>query len=62
MNIGTLLTPNEYMTQNNKKTTGVIIEVREDIFGVEYKVFLAPQGFSKWLDRVTIESLFEVHK
>ena len=58
--IGTLLLPNEYMVRNGNSTTGLILEVRDDLRGKNYRVFLSPSGITKWLDEDTIRNLFDV--
>ena len=59
--IGTLLLPNEYMVRNGNSTTGLILEVRDDLWGKNYRVFLSPSGITKWLGEDTIRNLFEIH-
>ena len=59
--VGTLLLPNEYQIANGKPATGIILEVKErDLWDHNYRVFLIPQGFAKWLEHDTILNLFKV--
>lgn len=59
--IGSLLIPNEYMVRNSKHPFGIVMEVKDDLWGASYRVFLTT-GFDKWITYDTIRNLFEVHK
>ena len=59
--IGSLLIPNEYMVRNSKHPFGIVMEVKDDLWGASYRVFLTT-GFDKWISHETILNLFEVHK
>lgn len=58
--IGSLLLPNEYMVNNGKITSGLILGVADDVWGYNYEVFLTPYNFAKWLEEDTIRNLFDV--
>ena len=59
--IGSLLVPNEYMVRNSKHPFGIVMEVKDDLWGASYRVFLTT-GFDKWITGDTISDLFEVHR
>ena len=59
--IGSLLVPNEYMVRNSKHPFGIVMEVKDDLWGASYRVFLTT-GFDKWITYDTIRNLFEVHR
>lgn len=59
--IGSLLIPNEYMVRNSKHPFGIVMEVKDDLWGASYRVFLTT-GFDKWITYDTIRNLFEVHR
>jgi hypothetical protein len=59
--IGSLLIPNEYMVRNTNYTSGIVMEVKDDLWGPNYRVLLS-QGFDKWISHETILNLFEVHR
>ena len=59
--IGSLLIPNEYMVRNSKHPFGIVMEVKDDLWGESYRVFLTT-GFDKWITYDTIRNLFEVHR
>jgi hypothetical protein len=59
--IGSLLIPNEYMVRNSNYTFGIVMGVKDDLWGPSYRVLLS-QGFDKWISHETILNLFEVHK
>lgn len=59
--IGSLLIPNEYMVRNSKHPFGIVMEVKDDLWGASYRVFLTT-GFDKWITYDTICDLFEVHR
>jgi hypothetical protein len=58
--IGTLLIPSEYMVRNGNSTVGLILEVRDDLWGWRYRVLLTPSNATKWLEEDTIRNLFDV--
>lgn len=58
--IGSLLIPNEYMQANSNHTSGIVMEVKDDLCGPSYRVLLS-HGFDKWISQETVLDLFEVH-
>jgi hypothetical protein len=59
--IGSLLIPNEYMVRNENHTFGIVMEVKDDLWGPSYRVLLSA-GIDKWINNDTIYDLFEVHR
>jgi hypothetical protein len=59
--IGSLLIPNEYMVRNSNYTFGIVMGVKDDLWGPSYRVFLSI-GFDKWIPYDTIIDLFVVHR
>lgn len=59
--IGSLLIPNEYMRANSNYTSGIVMEVKDDLWGPNYRVLLS-RGFDKWISHETVLNLFEVHR
>ena len=59
--LGTLLLPNEYLIANNKPITGLIVEVRDDLWGRNYKIFLS-NGNTVWKDKRTIDDLWNINE
>ena len=55
---GTLLLPNEYLSRDGKSTSGLVLEVRDDLWGKNYLVFLSRTSHSKWLGEDSIRDLF----
>ena len=58
--IGSLLLPNEYARARGRVTSGIVLAVKDDLWGYNYEVFLIPQGFKKWLQKDVIRDLFTV--
>lgn len=59
--IGSLLIPNEYMVRNSNYTFGIVMGVKDDLWGPSYRVFLSI-GIDKWITYETILNLFVVHR
>ena len=59
--IGSLLVPNEYMQANSNYTSGIVMGVKDDLWGPSYRVLLS-HGFDKWIPYDTIIDLFVVHR
>lgn len=59
MKPGTLLLPNGYLVANNKPISGIILEIRDDLWGKNYKIFLN-NGNTVWKDESTIHDLWIV--
>jgi len=59
--IGTLLLPNSYQIQRGKPLTGIILELKEDLWGTNYQVHLS-NGITRWIGSDTIYDLFQVVK
>jgi len=57
--VGTLLVSNDYMVRNNKLLSGVILEVKDDLWGWNHHVYLS-NGTTHWMDERRIRDLFEV--
>jgi hypothetical protein len=57
--VGSLLFSNDYMRANNKRLSGVVLEVRDDLWGKKYSVFLS-NGITHWMDEEMIRDLFDV--
>jgi hypothetical protein len=49
------------MVRNSNYTFGIVMGVKDDLWGPSYRVLLS-QGFDKWISHETILNLFEVHK
>ena len=57
--VGTLLVSNDYMVRNNKLLSGVVLEVKDDLWGWNHRVYLS-NGTTHWMDERNIRDLFEV--
>ena len=55
---GTLLLPNEYLSRDGKGTSGIVLDVKDDLWGCNYLVFLSRTSHTKWLGEDTIRDLF----
>lgn len=55
--IGTLLLPNEYQIGRGSPLTGVILQIKDDLWGFNYKVHLS-NGITKWIGDDVIRDLF----
>lgn len=55
---GTLLLPNDYQVRNGKPVSGLILEIKDDLFGVNYRVHLS-NGITRWIGDDVIRDLFE---
>jgi len=58
---GTLLLPNDYLIANNKPISGIIIDVVDDLWGRNYKIFLS-NGNTVWKEEGSIADLWNVVK
>jgi hypothetical protein len=58
---GTLLLPNDYLIANNKPISGIIIDVVDDLWGKNYKIFLS-NGNTVWKEEGSIADLWNVVK
>jgi len=58
---GTLLLPNDYLIANNKPISGIIIDVVDDLWGRNYKIFLS-NGNTVWKEEGSINDLWNVVK
>jgi len=56
--LGTLLLPNDYQVRNGKPVSGLILEIKDDLFGVNYRVHLS-NGITRWIGDDVIRDLFE---
>jgi len=56
---GTLLLPNDYLIANNKPISGIIIDVVDDLWGRNYKIFLS-NGNTVWKEEGSIADLWNV--
>jgi len=56
---GTLLLPNDYLIANNKPISGIIIDVVDDLWGRNYKIFLS-NGNTVWKEEGSINDLWNV--
>ncbi len=59
MKPGVLLLPNSYLIANKKPISGLILEIRDDLWGKNYKIFLS-NGNTVWKDESSIRDLWEV--
>ena len=57
MKIGSLLISNDYLIRNNKLLSGVILEIRDDLWGKNYRVYLS-NGIQHWMDEGKIRDFF----
>lgn len=55
--VGTLLLPNDYQVRNGKPVSGVILEIKDDLWGANYRVHLS-NGNTKWIGDDVIRDLF----
>ena len=59
LRVGTILMPNEYLRANKKFISGVILEVKEDLWGLSYRIALT-NGNVVWEDAATVRDLWDV--
>lgn len=59
MKVGDLLLPNAYQVGRGKPVAGIVLEVKDDIFGPNYRVHLT-NGTTRWMGEDVIRELFEV--
>ena len=59
--IGTLLLPSPYQFQRGKPLSGIILELKDDLWGTNYRVHLS-NGITRWIGSDVISDLFEVVK
>lgn len=59
LSTGTLLLPSEYLIRNGKPLTGIILEIKDDLWGPNHRVLLS-NGIIHWMDSDKINSLFRV--
>ena len=59
--IGTLLLPSQYQVQRGDPKSGIILEIKDDLWGTNYRVHLS-NGITRWIGSDVIEDLFEVVK
>jgi hypothetical protein len=59
MKPGTLLLPNSYLIANNQPLSGLVLEVHDDLWGKNYRIFLS-NGNTVWKDSSTIRDLWVV--
>jgi hypothetical protein len=57
--IGDILMPNEYLRANKTYISGLIIEEKDDIWGMNYKIALT-NGNVVWKDESTIRDLWDI--
>ena len=55
--VGTLLLPGDYQIRNGNPISGLVLEVKDDIFGMNYRVHLS-NGNTKWIGDDVIRDLF----
>ena len=58
---GTLLLPNDYLIANNKPISGISIDVVDDLWGKNYKIFLS-NGKTMCVEEGSIADLWNVVK
>jgi hypothetical protein len=59
LRVGTILMPNEYLRANKKFISGVILEAKEDLWGLSYRIALT-NGNVVWEDAATVRDLWDV--
>ena len=59
LKIGDILMPNEYLRANKTYISGLIIEEKDDIWGMNYKIALT-NGNVVWKDESTIRDLWDI--
>lgn len=59
LRVGTILMPNEYLRANRKFISGVILETKDDLWGMSYRIVLT-NGNVVWEDAATVRDLWDV--
>ena len=59
LRVGTILMPGEYMRANKSFISGVILEVKDDLWGMNYRIALT-NGNVVWKDERAIRDLWDV--
>ena len=55
---GTLLLPNDYQFRRGNPVSGVILESKDDLWGINYRVHLS-NGNTRWIGDDVIRDLFD---
>jgi hypothetical protein len=59
LRVGTILMPNEYLRANRTFISGVILEAKDDLWGMSYRIALT-NGNVVWKDESTVRDLWDV--